>query len=160
MVYLLQQQGQELNELVGWQHLHIGLLEAAQLLFFGLNRGRRFQTDIQAVKSGPCGSGSYLDPSLTESDAGISHCCVIPEIQGTILYHIVLQYYTVSLHTAVRSTNLFFIIFLIYPLTEVWLEASQAWTSRHSSPLCSGCRPETQNRDDLWIWLETNLHRF
>lgn len=87
VVYLLQQQGQELNELVGWQHLHIGLLEAAQLLFFGLNRGRRFQSDIQTVKRGLCGPGSYLGPSLTESNAGVRHCCVIPKIQSSKVHY-------------------------------------------------------------------------
>lgn len=34
--YLVQQQGQELDDLVGRQGLQVGLLEAAQVLVFGL----------------------------------------------------------------------------------------------------------------------------
>lgn len=40
VVYLLKQEGQELDELVGRQRLHIGLLKAAQVLVFGLRRGK------------------------------------------------------------------------------------------------------------------------
>lgn len=36
VVYLMQEEGQELSELVGGQSLHIGLSETAQVLVFGL----------------------------------------------------------------------------------------------------------------------------
>lgn len=51
MVYLLKQEGQELDELVGCQHLHVGFFKAAQVLVFGLkdSRGRRFEFEHNII---------------------------------------------------------------------------------------------------------------
>lgn len=50
MVYLLKQEGQELDELVGRQRLHIGLFKAAQVLVFGLKVGRGWRFDSEHKK--------------------------------------------------------------------------------------------------------------
>lgn len=40
VLYLLEEQRQELDELVGGQYLHVGLHEGVQVLVFGLSGGR------------------------------------------------------------------------------------------------------------------------
>lgn len=58
VIYLLKQEGQELDDLVGRQRLHIRLFEAAQVLIFGLKWSRKMQVRLWTlkvtVKTDPC----------------------------------------------------------------------------------------------------------
>ncbi len=83
-------------------------------------------------------SRSYLDPPLAQSDAGVSQRGVIPETQQ---WNIRTNWFRDRLVDPMEVWQ--------FPLTEVWLEASQEWTSRRSSPPCSGCPPERQKHSSV-----------
>lgn len=50
MVYLLQQQRQELDELVGRQHLHVRLFEGVQVRLFSLQMQQQLLSSSKKIK--------------------------------------------------------------------------------------------------------------
>lgn len=85
-MYLLKQEGQELNDLVGRQGLHIRLFKVGQVLVLSLNWGPEGGGSEKKQKQKPIKqvhmrSRSYHDPPLGQSNAGVSQRGVVPETQ-------------------------------------------------------------------------------